>query len=109
MDRIIFAAEKLVALVVSQRFAVTMAAIIGLIVALGGIVVGVDATVDEADLAGQIAGVAGQVAVALTGVVAFMRFVVTLIESIEQRGKAKSEILDKLNAIAKRPKPKFNF
>jgi hypothetical protein len=31
------------------------------------------------------------------------------IESIEQRGKAKSEILDKLNAIAKRPKPKFNF
>jgi len=31
------------------------------------------------------------------------------IESIEQRGKAKSEIIDKLNAIAKRPKPKFNF
>jgi hypothetical protein len=31
------------------------------------------------------------------------------IESIEQRGKAKSEIIDKLNAISKRPKPKFNF
>jgi hypothetical protein len=31
------------------------------------------------------------------------------IESIEQRGKAKSEILDKLAAIAKRPKLKFNF
>ena len=30
------------------------------------------------------------------------------IESIEHRGKAKSEILDKLNAIAKRPKPKFD-
>jgi hypothetical protein len=31
------------------------------------------------------------------------------IESIEQRGKAKSEIIEKFNAIAKRPKPKFNF
>lgn len=31
------------------------------------------------------------------------------IESIESRGKASNDINAKLAAIAKRPKPKFNF
>jgi hypothetical protein len=31
------------------------------------------------------------------------------IESIEHKGKAKREIMEKLDEIAKRPKPKFNF
>jgi len=31
------------------------------------------------------------------------------IESIEQRGKVRTDIMDKLKEISKRPKPKFNF
>jgi hypothetical protein len=31
------------------------------------------------------------------------------IESIEQRGKVRTDIMDKLKEISKRPKTKFNF
>jgi len=85
MDRIIFAAEKLAALVVSQRFMAVVVGMVVILVSVGGIVTGVEASVDETELAGLVASVATQVGAGLLGLVAILTLVNTLIKSVEQR------------------------